>query len=44
MPAFGHQISEAETVAVVNFMRARFTERGSWSNVEDVVRRERQRK
>jgi mono/diheme cytochrome c family protein len=44
MPAFGHQISQAETVAVVNFMRARFTERGPWSNVEDVVRRERQRK
>jgi len=44
MPAFRNQITEADMVAVVQFMRARFTERGPWTNLEEIVRRESQRK
>ena len=44
MPAFRNQITESDLVAVVKFMRARFTGREPWTNVEEVVRREIQRK
>jgi nicotinate dehydrogenase subunit B len=38
MPAFGPQLSEAETVALVKFLRARFTNRAPWSGVDKAVR------
>jgi mono/diheme cytochrome c family protein len=44
MPAFRNQITEADMVAVVKFMRARFTEREPWANLEEIVRRESQRR
>ncbi len=44
MPAFRNQITESDLVAVVTFMRARFTGREPWTNVEEVVRREIQRR
>jgi mono/diheme cytochrome c family protein len=44
MPAYRNQITEADIVAVTKFMRARFTEREPWTNLEEVVRREIQRR
>jgi len=38
MPAFGQQMSEAEMVALVKFVRARFTARGPWSDVDGAVK------
>lgn len=38
MPAFGPQLSEAEMVALVKFLRARYTNRPAWSGVETAVR------
>lgn len=44
MPAYRNQITEADIVAVTKFMRARFTQREPWTNLEEVVRREIQRR
>jgi len=44
MPALGQQMSEAEMVALVKFIRARYTSRGAWSGVESAVRDARQGK
>jgi mono/diheme cytochrome c family protein len=38
MPAFGQQMSEADMVALVNFVRARYTSRGAWSGVDAAVK------
>ncbi len=38
MPALGSQMSEAEMIALVKFLRARFTSRAPWSGVESAVR------
>ena len=44
MPAYRNQITESDLIAVTAFMRARYTERGPWTNLEEVVRREIQRR
>ena len=44
MHACGNQITEAEIVTMTKFMRARFTEREPWTNLEEVVRCEIQRR
>jgi mono/diheme cytochrome c family protein len=44
MPAYRNQITESDIVAVMKFMRARFTGREPWTNLEEVVRREIQRR
>lgn len=38
MPALGQQMSEAEMVALVKFMRARYTTKPAWSGVEKAVK------
>lgn len=42
MPALGQQMSEAEMVALVKFLRARYTTRPAWSGVEKSVKEARQ--
>jgi len=42
MPALGQQMSEAEMVSLVKFMRARYTTRPAWSGVEKSVKEARQ--
>jgi len=38
MPALGQQMSEAEMIALVKFLRARFTDEPAWSGVESAVK------
>jgi hypothetical protein len=38
MPALGGQISDAEMVALLRFVRARFSTQPSWQNLENAVR------
>ncbi len=42
MPALGQQMSEAEMVSLVKFMRARYATRPAWSGVEKSVKEARQ--
>ena len=42
MPALGQQMSEAEMVALVKFLRARYTNKPAWSDVEKAVQEARQ--
>ncbi|MCD6073345.1 MAG: c-type cytochrome [Rhodospirillales bacterium] len=42
MPALGQQMTEAEMVSVVKFLRARYTSRPAWSGVEKAVKEARQ--
>jgi mono/diheme cytochrome c family protein len=38
MPAFAGQLTEAETVAVLKFVRSRYSKGGAWSGVESAVK------
>jgi mono/diheme cytochrome c family protein len=38
MPAFKDQLTEADTVALVKFVRSRFGKDGAWSGVESAVK------
>jgi mono/diheme cytochrome c family protein len=38
MPALGQQMTEAEMVSLVKFLRARYTTRPAWSGVEKAVK------
>lgn len=42
MPPLGQQMTEAEMVAVVKFLRARYTNKPAWSGVEKAVKEARQ--
>ncbi|HEY8579946.1 MAG TPA: cytochrome c [Beijerinckiaceae bacterium] len=44
MPALGAQMSDQEAAALVRFLRARFTTREAWTDVEEVIGRERARR
>lgn len=44
MPAFGPQLTEAETAALVKFLRARYTDKKAWSGVDSAVKDVRQGK
>jgi len=38
MPAFGPQLSETDTAALVKFLRARYTDKKAWSGVDAAVK------
>jgi len=38
MPPLGQQMTPDQMVAVVNFIRARYTDRGAWSGVDSAVK------
>jgi mono/diheme cytochrome c family protein len=38
MPPLGQQMTQDQMVAVVNFIRARYTDRGAWSGVDGAVK------
>jgi nicotinate dehydrogenase subunit B len=38
MPAFGPQLTEAETTALVKFLRARYSDKKAWSGVDSAVK------